>query len=75
MRRIDRYIVSTVAASMLLVMAIVLSLDFLFAFIGEMDELRNNYQLVDALVFILMTLPRSNYDNLTLGACKGILVA
>lgn len=74
MRRIDRYIVSTVAASMLLVMAIVLSLDFLFAFIGEMDELKKNYQLFDALGFILMTLPRRIYDYLPLGAFMGSLV-
>jgi len=73
-RRIDRYIVSTVAASMLLVMAIVLSLDFLFAFIGEMDELKNKYQIVDALLFILMTLPRRIYDYLPLGAFMGSLV-
>jgi lipopolysaccharide export system permease protein len=74
MRRIDRYIVSTVAASMLMVMAIVLSLDFLFAFIGEMDKLQNKYQLTDALLFILMTLPRRIYDYLPLGAFMGSLV-
>jgi lipopolysaccharide export system permease protein len=73
-RRIDRYIVSTVAASMLLVMAIVLSLDFLFAFIGEIDELKNNYQLVEALTFVVMTLPRRIYDYLPLGAFMGSLV-
>ena len=74
MRRIDRYIVSTVAASMLLVMAIVLSLDFLFAFIGEMDELEVDYQVMDALLFILITLPRRIYDYLPLGAFMGCLV-
>jgi len=73
-RRIDRYIVSTVAASMLLVMAIVLSLDFLFAFIGEMDELEVDYQVMDALLFILITLPRRIYDYLPLGAFMGCLV-
>jgi len=74
MRRIDRYIVSSVASSMLLVMAIVISLDFLFAFIGEMDELKSNYQVVDALVFIMITLPRRIYDYLPLGAFMGSLV-
>jgi lipopolysaccharide export system permease protein len=59
---------------MLLVMAIVLSLDLLFAFIGEMDELKNKYQLTDALLFILMTLPRRIYDYLPLGAFMGSLV-
>ncbi len=55
-------------------MAIVISLDFLFAFIGEMDELKSNYQVVDALVFIMITLPRRIYDYLPLGAFMGSLV-
>jgi len=59
---------------MLLVMAIVLSLDFLFAFIGEMDELENDYQVLDALLYILITLPRRIYDYLPLGAFMGCLV-
>jgi len=59
---------------MLLVMAIVLSLDFLFAFIGEMDELKKHYQMLDALWFIVMTLPRRIYDYLPLGAFMGSLV-
>ncbi len=74
MRRLDRYIVSTVAAAMLLVMAIVLSLDFMFAFIGEMDELEGNYQTIEALIFVFTTLPRRVYDYLPLAAFMGCLV-
>jgi len=74
MRRLDRYIVSSVSSAMLLVMAIVLSLDFLFAFIGEMGELANDYQALDALMFVMTTLPRRIYDYLPLGAFMGCLV-
>ena len=74
MRRINRYIVSTVASAMLLVLAIVLSLDFLFAFIGEMDELKNDYGVLDALIFVFTTLPRRIYDYLPLAAFMGCLV-
>ncbi len=74
MRRIDRYIVSTVASSMLLVMAVVLSLDFMFAYIGEMDELKSDYQVWEAFVFVLTTLPRRIYDYLPLGAFMGCLI-
>jgi lipopolysaccharide export system permease protein len=59
---------------MLLVLAIVLSLDFLFAFIGEMDELASRYQVFEALVFVITTLPRRIYDYLPLGAFMGCLV-
>jgi len=74
MRRLDRYIVSSVSSAMLLVMAIVLSLDFLFAFISEMNELTNDYQALEALMFVMTTLPRRIYDYLPLGAFMGCLV-
>lgn len=74
MRRIDRYIVSNVAAAMMLVMAIVLSLDVMFAFIGEMDSLKGNYQVVDAFIYVVTTLPRRIYDYLPLAAFMGCLV-
>ncbi len=74
MRRIDRYIVSNVAAAMLLVMAIVLSLDFMFAFIGEMDSLKGNYQIFEAFIYVVTTLPRRIYDYLPLAAFMGCLV-
>lgn len=74
MRRIDRYIVSNVAAAMMLVMAIVISLDFMFAFIGEMDSLKGNYQAFEAFIFVVTTLPRRIYDYLPLGAFMGCLV-
>lgn len=74
MRRIDRYIVSNVAAAMLLVMAIVLSLDFMFALIGEMDSLKGNYQVFEAFLFVVTTLPRRIYDYLPLAAFMGCLV-
>ena len=74
MRRLDRYIVSNVAAAMLLVMAIVLSLDVMFAFIAEMDELEGNYQIYEAFLFVLTTMPRRIYDYMPLAAFMGCLV-
>jgi len=74
MRRIDRYIVANVASSMLLVMAVVLSLDLVFAFVAEMEELRNDYQIFEAIVYVMTTLPRRIYDYLPLGAFMGCLV-
>ncbi len=74
MRRIDRYIVSSVSAAMILVLAVVLSLDFLFALIAEMEELKNEYQAFDAFKFVLTTLPRRIYDYLPLAAFMGCLI-
>ena len=74
MRRIDRYIVSSVAASMVLVMAVVLSLDFIFGFIAEMEDLQSNYQTSEAFWFVVTTLPRRIYDYLPLAAFMGCLI-
>lgn len=74
MRRIDRYIVSTIASSMLLVLAVVISLDFVFAFVAEMEELKNDYQVAQALAFVFTTLPRRIYDYLPLASFMGALI-
>ncbi len=74
MRRIDRYIVSSVSASILLVMLVVLSLDMVFAFVAEVEDLNGGYQVPEAIVFVLTTLPRRIYDYLPLGAFMGCLI-
>ena len=44
-RKIDGYVMRTVGGAMFLVMMVVLSLDLIFAFIAELDDIRNNYQI------------------------------
>ncbi|NMT65362.1 LPS export ABC transporter permease LptG [Marinobacter orientalis] len=74
MRKIDRYVMNTVGGAIFLVMLVVLSLDLIFAFIAELDDARNDYQMLQALFYVLMTLPRRIYDYLPLGAFMGCLV-
>lgn len=73
-RKIDGYVMRTVGGAMFLVMMVVLSLDLIFAFIAELDDIRNNYQILDALWYVFLTLPRRIYDYLPLGAFMGCLV-
>lgn len=74
MRRIDGYVMRTVGGAMFLVMVVVLSLDLIFAFIAELEDTRNDYQTLQALWYVVMTLPRRIYDYLPLGAFMGCLV-
>ncbi|WP_100640411.1 LPS export ABC transporter permease LptG [Marinobacter salexigens] len=74
MRKIDRYVMRNVGGAMLLVMLVVLSLDLIFAFVAELDDTRNNYQIMDALWYVALTLPRRVYDYLPLGAFMGCLI-
>src|SRR5690554_307487 len=64
----------TVGGAMFLVMVVVLSLDLIFAVIGELDHTRNDYQILAALWYVCLTLPRRIYDYLPLGAFMGCLV-
>jgi len=73
-RRLDRYIVATVSSAMLLVLLVVLSLDLVFALIAEMDELKNGYQVMEALIYVGTTIPRRTYDYLPLAAFVGCLI-
>lgn len=74
MRRIDGYVMRTVGGAMFLVMVVVLSLDLIFGFIAELEDTRNGYQTMEALWYVLLTLPRRIYDYLPLGAFMGCLV-
>jgi lipopolysaccharide export system permease protein len=74
MRKIDRYVMNSVGGATFLVMVVVLSLDFIFAFIAELDDTRNDYQALEALLYVVMTLPRRIYEFLPLGAFMGCLV-
>lgn len=74
MRKLDRYIGNTVLLSILTVALIILGLDFLFAFINELDDVGDSYGAFDALTYTLLTLPRRLYDLLPLAALVGCLV-
>jgi len=74
MRRIDNYVMATVGGAIFLVMVVVLSLDLIFGFIGELDNTRNDYQTLQVLWYVFLTLPRRIYDYLPLGAFMGCLV-
>lgn len=74
MRRLDRYIMGNVGGAMFLVMLVVLSLDLVFGYIAELDDTRNDYQAMEAALYMALTLPRRIYDYLPLGAFMGCLV-
>ncbi|WP_295718929.1 LPS export ABC transporter permease LptG [uncultured Halovibrio sp.] len=74
MRLIDGYIMRVVAASILLVLLVVQALDFVFAYIAELEDTVNDYQAWEAFLFMLYTLPRRIYEFLPLAAFMGALV-
>ncbi len=74
---IDRYIGKSVFVTSLLVLAVLLALSAVFAFIAELDDVgRENYDLVTAILYISLRLPTSAYElfapSVLLGSLLGL---
>lgn len=74
MRLLDRHIGTTVLASVLAVAGIIVGLDLLFAYIGELEDLEGDYGAFAALIYTLLTFPRRLYDLLPMAALVGCLI-
>ncbi|MDT8427178.1 MAG: LPS export ABC transporter permease LptG [Pseudomonadales bacterium] len=74
MRTLDRYIAKTVILSMLVIMALIGGVDFLFTYIDELGDINANYSAMNALQFVLMTTPTALHELLPFMALGGALV-
>lgn len=74
MKRLDRYIARVVIASILLVMIVVIGLDVIFALVDELQNLEGNYQTVEAMLYVVMTIPKRIYEYISLTVLIGCLV-
>ena len=74
MRLLDKYIGKAVFFSILVVLLIVVSLDAIFAFVAELEELEGDYQVVEALIYILLTLPGRIYEFISVATLIGCLI-
>ncbi|GJM14269.1 MAG: LPS export ABC transporter permease LptG [Pseudohongiella sp.] len=74
MLKLDRHIRNTVLLAMLVVVSLIISVDLVFALAEEIADTDENYSLVNALSFILFTLPTSIYELLPFTALGGALI-
>lgn len=74
MRKLDRYIGSTVFLAILAVLGIIAGLALLFAFIDELDDVEGAYSMWDALSYVGLTAPERIYELLPMAALIGCLV-
>lgn len=74
MRKLDRYIGTTVFVSILAVLGVILGLAELFAFVDQLGQISDSYTLTEALKFVLLTAPSRAYDMLPMAALIGCLV-
>ncbi len=73
MKIIDRHIRNTVLLSMLVVILLIVSVDLVFALAEELGDTDENYTMLNALSFVLLTMPTSIYELLPFTALGGAL--
>lgn len=74
MVKLDRYIGTSVFFAILAVLGIIVSLAMLFSYIDELGDLSESYGLLEAAVWVFLTLPRRIYDMLPMAALIGCLI-
>ena len=74
MRKIDRYISRSVINAISMVLLVFMALFFIAALIDEMGDLRGDYTLVEALIYIAYTLPRRLYEIIPFVCLIGCLI-
>jgi lipopolysaccharide export system permease protein len=73
MRQLDSYVARTVMMATLVVMVVIVGLDAIFTLVDELDNLKGNYQLGDALLFSGLRLPRRIYEYMPMACLIGCL--
>ncbi len=74
MTKLSRYVSFTVFMAMLLVQVLLLGLDLVFSFIGELDSVRGDYRALDAFFYTVLIVPGHAYEILPVSALVGALV-
>ena len=72
---LDRYIIRTILGAVALVLTVVLVLGALFLFIGEQEDIGvGHYSALDAVWFVVLSLPQQAWQGLPIAALIGALI-
>jgi lipopolysaccharide export system permease protein len=74
MVKLDRYIGTSVFFAILAVLGIIVSLALLFSYIDELGDITESYGLLEAGVWVLLTVPGRIYEMLPMAALIGCLI-
>lgn len=73
MHQLDSYVARNVLMATLVVMIVIVGLDAIFTLVDELDNLKGNYKLADALLFSGLRLPRRIYEYMPMACLIGCL--
>jgi lipopolysaccharide export system permease protein len=71
---IDRYIWVSVLQAWLMVMLVLLGLDTIFSFIDQLGDLKNDYQVLEAFIYVIATLPNSAFELISMATLLACLI-
>lgn len=74
MKHLDRHIRKSVIYSMLVVIALIVSMDLIFALVEELTDVAGDYTVANALLYVALTIPTSIYELLPFTALGGALI-
>lgn len=74
MKILNRYLAKVVVSSIFIVLFIVVGLDAIFSLIAEFKDLENNYQILQALQFVLLSMPKNFYEFSSSSVLIGCLI-
>ncbi len=74
MTLLDRYIWSSVLQAFFLVMFVLLGLDMIFSFIDQLGDLKKDYQVIEAFIYVLATLPDSAFELVSMATLLACLI-
>ncbi len=74
MRKLNRYIASSVIASISMALMVILSLDLIGALLDEVEEVEGNYTYTEVVIYLSLTLPSRIYSYIPFSALVGCLV-
>jgi lipopolysaccharide export system permease protein len=73
-RRLDRYVGLTVLVAIGLVLAIIVGLDAVTAFIDESEDISETYSFSQVLLYVVLTVPGRCYEFIPFAALIGCLI-
>jgi lipopolysaccharide export system permease protein len=73
-RILDKYIAKHIVLGIGLTALVVVGLDIIFSFLNELDGLKGDYKVINALQFVFYSLPRHFYDYMPFTVLVGCLL-
>lgn len=74
MKKLKKYIAETIAGAVITVLFVIVALDAISALVDQMGDLKGNYNLIEAVIYVTLFIPSSIYDYIPLSALVGCLI-